>query len=855
MGSRESAQEQDAPTAESTGVVITSTDVNVAAALGMRWVPVIAQILFLLLWNGSISNARDDESAFALGELTRERLTRAPLLPTEAEVETTFYNVSTLDEAAKFMRGPMLEAIFGEQSSRASGPFEVGWVSMQSKLVGAVRVRQIRAATNSCHVSDSVLRTLQRSCYPSLSGGSRLVAPLYGENLGGGMRRVYRYSAAASDRSAWSRFAPEVPIVALVHGYLPGGYIVDLPARKLHAAEVLDQMTRDRFLSVQETRAVVIDYSLYNANVNTFCVVRLTFEHLHSGAVKPHASVTSARLLPYDGEGGQEQRVLESLMTTYVVIVFLLRLRSIRVARLLDGDDFSWRRHLLQPKILVDWLLIALYYAMRAQTGQIETSMEVLAAMQAEPGAFDPNTHVPLYDVAAIANLVSNFAAIISLIGFAKLFLCLPAMPIVDRLRSTLRSALSHILIFLGTFLFAMLGFAVAFQLAFGTRVRSFHALSVSFISLVRCLLGDLDLKPLLQANYHLAIGLSISFFISVRIIICGLAVAIVLAHFGRQPPDGHALVELAARLAAGSGRLARLSHSQRKTLITSASGAIRESVQQSTRSLAPSPQRATEGGESDKAATRKEIGEWGRRGLLQNRTRAVAFESTGEGATLGPSGSSSGGWIPSGEHEEGEEAEEDPLRDAEIAFRIASEDSAERAMAETRVAVARLKEVYIALSDVQQARSESMQEAALAIRALRDENFAIASALRGKGVFLRDDLDVLDFIPQRVSDPFHSFLKAAPVDDRSVVEEEKEAGSSPRSMRAQESAETMQHAEDTLEQVRRAVQGDGPPPPGVAGAAAHLSLVRSHTAKSGAHVMDQAGWAANGSESSQIRI
>ena len=29
----------------------------------------------------------------------------------------------------------------------------------------------------------------------------------------------------------------------------------------------------------------------YNANINTFCVVRLVFEQLHSGGVKPFADV------------------------------------------------------------------------------------------------------------------------------------------------------------------------------------------------------------------------------------------------------------------------------------------------------------------------------------------------------------------------------------------------------------------------------------------------------------------------------------------------------------------------------------------------------------------------------------
>ena len=48
------------------------------------------------------------------------------------------------------------------------------------------------------------------------------------------MRRVYKYTKAS---------LTDLPHVALVHGYLPGGYSVDVPARKLHAAALLDQVT------------------------------------------------------------------------------------------------------------------------------------------------------------------------------------------------------------------------------------------------------------------------------------------------------------------------------------------------------------------------------------------------------------------------------------------------------------------------------------------------------------------------------------------------------------------------------------------------------------------------------------
>ena len=46
--------------------------------------------------------------------------------------------------------------------------------------------------------------------------------------------------------------------------------------------------------------------------------VRLVFEHLHTGGVYPFADVRTARLLPYDAEGGPVQLALDGLVIAWV---------------------------------------------------------------------------------------------------------------------------------------------------------------------------------------------------------------------------------------------------------------------------------------------------------------------------------------------------------------------------------------------------------------------------------------------------------------------------------------------------------------------------------------------------------
>jgi len=147
-------------------------------------------LLFVFLFTSWLINSRDSELSFAFVSLVRERVTQQELHSLDTHVALRLHDVTSVEQAKQFMRGPLLHALFGMQDSTASGPFDVGYVIGQARMLGAARIRQVRVATNSCHVSQ--LRTLVPTCYPALLDGKRRVAPIYGQDLGGGMRRVYR---------------------------------------------------------------------------------------------------------------------------------------------------------------------------------------------------------------------------------------------------------------------------------------------------------------------------------------------------------------------------------------------------------------------------------------------------------------------------------------------------------------------------------------------------------------------------------------------------------------------------------------------------------------------------------------
>lgn len=679
--------------------------------------PFVVHVIFVLLWTFWLLNARDSEMSYAFSTLVRERILYSELLPSEDEVATSFYDLSSLENVRQFMRGPLLDGLFGDQISRAWGPFDQGWVNDQARMVGAARIRQIRAATNSCAVS--LLRVLTPTCYPSLSDGKRRIAPLYGADLGGGMRRVYKYVPPART---------DVPFIARLGAYLPGGYVADLPARKLHAAEVMQQLDLDHFLSIAETRAVVIDFSLYNANINTFCIVRLTFEHPAMGGITPHADFRTVRLLPYEGDYGDFQFMLDGLVITYVALLQLLRTRAFRVARRMaeeQGTKFSYTSYFSQKWVFLDWTFIVIFWCILSSKYYVRSVMKDLSSQ----APLDPNMHYPLFDAAQAAQVETNLLAVGSLMVFIKTFKYISHLPVIKRLLDAVNATYSELLSYIAIFMVMMFAFAMSFHIAFGLHSADFAGVGITFITLMRFALGDVDIDHILGMNRILGTVLSLAYTFIMYLILIGIGVSILVSAYARQPVEHERIKQFIQEAISRRNRLLHASRQDLKelqaTLRKAAKIIVRDTREQIRAATATDLRAGT--GKRRTTGSRAKLAE--RVKAAQAAALGVHEESIVEEEWIAQPGVSSGGF-------------EDPMAEAEIAFGYVQDSLEQRAIADTQRLTDNLKTMYLEVLDEQRKQEEQLTLAASALRAIRDENYAMVRAMRAKGIELGPELD-----------------------------------------------------------------------------------------------------------------
>jgi len=74
-----------------------------------------------------------------------------------------------------------------------------------------------------------------------------------------------------------------------------------LPSKDLHSLKneskaIIDELKEGLWIT-RGTRFVSVDFTVYNANINLFCIVTITFEYAATGGILPTVSIRTVKLL------------------------------------------------------------------------------------------------------------------------------------------------------------------------------------------------------------------------------------------------------------------------------------------------------------------------------------------------------------------------------------------------------------------------------------------------------------------------------------------------------------------------------------------------------------------------------
>ncbi|NXD76051.1 PK1L2 protein, partial [Halcyon senegalensis] len=387
-----------------------------------------------------------------------------------------------------------------------------------SKLVGSARIRQVRVKGDSCLIPPELQRVIQE-CHAPYSLQSEDTSD-YGEHWN---TSVFDNSSDLS--SAWQyqsqsklRGQPSWGKLAVYRG---GGYVIHLGTDTKNASRILQYLFNNVWLDTF-TRAVFVEFTVYNANVNLFCTVSLMFETNALGAFFTSAELQSVRLYPYTNS--LHIFVIAAEVIYFLFIVYYMIVQG-KLMKALRWRYFHSKWNLLEMAIIfISWSALSVF-----------VKRTILGTRDISYYQEHKEDSVSFMETARADAVLGYLIAFLVLLSTVKLWHLLRLNPKLNMITSTLRRAWGDISGFITVIVIMFLAYSIATNLIFGWKLYSYKTLFDSAETMVSLQLGIFNYEEVLDYNPILGSFLIGSCIIFMTFVVLNLFISVILVAFSEE--------------------------------------------------------------------------------------------------------------------------------------------------------------------------------------------------------------------------------------------------------------------------------------------------------------------------------
>ncbi|XP_071015320.1 polycystin-1-like protein 2 [Oncorhynchus clarkii lewisi] len=403
-----------------------------------------------------------------------------------------------------------------------------------SKLVGNARLRQVRVQKNSCRIAHS-MRQAVPDCHAPYSWEVEDMG-----SYGPGWNRSASENASKTLHSPWQyqtqarlRAQPTWGSVVLYRG---GGFVVDLGPESQNASSTLQYLFDNTWLDMF-TRAVFVEFTVYNANVNLFCTVTLMLETTAVGAFQFRSELQSVRL--YQSTGGLHIFVMASEVIYFLFILYYMYVQG-KLMKLQKWAYFKTKWNLLELAIiLLSWSALSVFIK-RTLLGNRD--MEYYHNHKDQFASF--------HETATADAVLGYLIAFLVLLATVKLWHLLRLNPKLHMITATLQRAWTDISGFLVVITIMFLAYSIASYLMYGWKLYSYRTLLDAALTMVSLQLGIFNYDEVLDYNPVLGAFLIGSCIIFMTFVVLNLFISVILVAFTQEqihhkPSEEEEIVDL----------------------------------------------------------------------------------------------------------------------------------------------------------------------------------------------------------------------------------------------------------------------------------------------------------------------
>ncbi|XP_049643319.1 polycystic kidney disease 2-like 2 protein [Suncus etruscus] len=418
------------------------------------------------------------------------------------EERTNFKSIRTITDFWKFMEGPLLEGLYWDTWYNDMDLYDLknsSRIYYENILLGVPRVRQLKVRNNTCLVYSS-FQTLMNECYDKYTTKNEDLA-----EFGLKLDPEWKYSAPNTN-SPWHW--------GFVGVYRNGGFIFTLSKSKSEARNKFRDLRANSWIT-RGTRVIFIDFSLYNANVNLFCIIRLVAEFPVTGGILTSWHFHSVKFFKYISYYDYFIASCEIIFFIFFIVFIIEEVKKLKEFK------FAYFRSIW------NWLELLLL---------LLCSMTIIFNLQCIINSFlfldlllqNTEDYSDFHFLAYWYIHYNNVIAVTIFFAWLKIFKFISINETMSQLSSTLGRCFKDIaglavMFFIIFFAYAQLGYLV-----FGSQVEDFSTFQNSIFTQFRIFLGDFNFADIQQANRALGPIYFITFIFFVFFVLLNMFLAII---------------------------------------------------------------------------------------------------------------------------------------------------------------------------------------------------------------------------------------------------------------------------------------------------------------------------------------
>ncbi|XP_059209203.1 polycystin-1-like protein 2 [Centropristis striata] len=388
-----------------------------------------------------------------------------------------------------------------------------------SKLVGNARLRQVRVHQNSCHVVSSMQQT-GRDCHAPYSWELEDMG-----SYGPGWSPSEADNTSVKGDSPWMYQSQgrlrAYPIWGNVKLYRGGGFVVDLGPDLHNSSRSLQYLYDNTWFDVY-TQAVFVEFTVYNANVNLFCIVTLMLETTGIGAFQFRSELQSVRL--YQSTGGLHIFVMASEAIYFLFIIYYMVVQG-KLMKQQRSAYFRSKWNLLELAIIIlSWSALSVFI-----------KRTLLGKRDMEYYQNNKDQYASFHETAKADAVLGYLIAFLVLLATVKLWHLLRLNPKLHMITATLQRAWTDISGFLVVMTIMFLAYSIASNLMYGWKLYSYRTLLDAAQTMVSLQLGIFNYEEVLNYNPVLGAFLIGSCIVFMTFVVLNLFISVILVAFSQE--------------------------------------------------------------------------------------------------------------------------------------------------------------------------------------------------------------------------------------------------------------------------------------------------------------------------------